>query len=77
METKSPTLLKAINNFDNKVFKSEGHLTACNACGKMMYHNLSGSDEDLCRVEFSLNSGHTRSMYLCRPCLDIIHKETQ
>ena len=69
-----PTLIKALYNEDNGIFQSKGHLTACKACGKMMYHNMTGSDEDLCRLRLS-GKDISRTIYLCRKCANIIQKE--
>ena len=70
-----PTLLKALTNQELGIYKSEGHLTACQSCGRKMYHNMSGSDEDLCWVEVGREGGPTTRVYLCAPCLGKIRAE--
>jgi hypothetical protein len=49
--TLAPTLLMAIRNEAFGVYRSKGHRTACKACGRMMYHDMSGSDDDLCWID--------------------------
>ena len=71
-----PTLVRAMMNEHRGVFKSEGHSTACKACGKMMYHNMSGSDEDLCWVDVKRKGSiSSERVWLCRPCLKKIQDE--
>ena len=70
-----PTLLKALMNQELGIFKSEGHMTACQPCGRKMYHNMSGSDEDLCWIEVGREGSTSTRVYLCSNCLGQIRTE--
>ena len=76
MNSLPPTLITALLNEELRKYESQGHLTACKACGKMMYHNMSGSSEDLCWIDLGeKGSVSTKRVYLCRTCLGQVKAE--
>ena len=71
-----PTLIAALHNQKTGRYQSEGHLTACKNCGYMMYHNISGSSEDLCWIDLEIKGRvFSTRVYLCSMCLRQVKKE--